>query len=262
MTAKKQPNNITPIIPAAELKQQAIKSAQKNADTVLDLAQSPSQELHLRTMLNLQNNYTIATGSAGSGRTYASVMAAAFLMREHIVNHTYIARPAVTAGENLGFLPGELEDKVDPFNAPIYDALSEQKLSKDSVEMLSVGHLRGRTLRDAAVIIDESQNVSVSQMHMIMTRLGEGSYMFINGDLTQNDLPMRRQPDGTYQQEVSGLEHLLDMFKHQYDMEINKPCHMARQGLIAHVNYDPTHTVRSEGVKQVVSLYDAERQSR
>ena len=145
----------------------------------------------------LKNTITIGVGPAGTGKTYLAVAAAVAAFRERKVNRIILTRPAVEAGERLGFLPGDLQDKVDPYLRPLYDALQDilgqdsyQKLmAKGIIEIAPLAYMRGRTLEDAFVILDEAQNTTDKQMKMFLTRLGFGSRMVVTGDLGQVDLP-------------------------------------------------------------------------
>lgn len=136
-------------------------------------------------------------GPAGTGKTFLAVAKAVSEMLEGRVDRIILTRPAVEAGENLGFLPGNLKDKIDPYLRPLYDALYEmlpadmvdKKLENGEIEIAPLAYMRGRTLSHAVVILDEAQNTTGMQMKMFLTRLGEGSRMIINGDLTQTDLP-------------------------------------------------------------------------
>jgi phosphate starvation-inducible PhoH-like protein len=138
-----------------------------------------------------------AIGPAGTGKTYLAVAAAVAALKAKRVARIILTRPAVEAGENLGFLPGDLEAKVDPYLRPLYDALFEmfdsdkaQKLfERRAIEVAPLAYMRGRTLNDSYVILDEAQNTTPSQMKMFLTRLGFGSKMVVTGDVTQTDLP-------------------------------------------------------------------------
>ena len=136
-------------------------------------------------------------GPAGTGKTYLAVAKAVNEMLENKVEKIILTRPAVEAGENLGFLPGDLKEKIDPYLRPLYDALYEmlprdvvgKKIANGEIEIAPLAYMRGRTLTHAMIILDEAQNTTPMQMKMFLTRLGEGSRMVINGDLTQTDLP-------------------------------------------------------------------------
>ncbi len=136
-------------------------------------------------------------GPAGTGKTYLAVAKAVNEMLANRVDKIILTRPAVEAGENLGFLPGDLKEKIDPYLRPLYDALYEmlprdvvgKKIANGEIEIAPLAYMRGRTLTHAMIILDEAQNTTPMQMKMFLTRLGEGSRMVINGDLTQTDLP-------------------------------------------------------------------------
>ena len=144
-----------------------------------------------------KNTITIGVGPAGTGKTYLAVAAAVAAFRERTVNRIILTRPAVEAGERLGFLPGDLQNKVDPYLRPLYDALYDmlgaetfQKyLERGSIEVAPLAYMRGRTLDDSFIILDEAQNTTKEQMKMFLTRLGFGSKIVITGDITQIDLP-------------------------------------------------------------------------
>ena len=144
-----------------------------------------------------KNTITIGVGPAGTGKTYLAVAAAVAAFRERTVNRIILTRPAVEAGERLGFLPGDLQNKVDPYLRPLYDALFDmlgpetfQKYQeRGSIEVAPLAYMRGRTLDDSFIILDEAQNTTKEQMKMFLTRLGFGSKIVITGDVTQIDLP-------------------------------------------------------------------------
>ena len=144
-----------------------------------------------------KNTVTIGVGPAGTGKTYLAVAAAVAAFRERTVNRIILTRPAVEAGERLGFLPGDLQTKVDPYLRPLYDALYDmlgpetfQKYQeRGSIEVAPLAYMRGRTLDDSFIILDEAQNTTREQMKMFLTRLGFGSKIVITGDVTQIDLP-------------------------------------------------------------------------
>ena len=160
----------------------------------------------------LKNTVTIGVGPAGTGKTYLAVAAAVQAFREKQVNRIILTRPAVEAGERLGFLPGDLQSKVDPYLRPLYDALFDmlgaetyQKyLERGNIEVAPLAYMRGRTLDDSFIILDEAQNTSREQMKMFLTRLGFGSKIVITGDVTQIDLP-----DG----KASGLREAMRVLK-------------------------------------------------
>ncbi len=145
----------------------------------------------------LQNTVTIGVGPAGTGKTYLAVAAAVAAFRDKQINRIILTRPAVEAGERLGFLPGDLQSKVDPYLRPLYDALFDmlgaetyQKyLERGNIEVAPLAYMRGRTLDDSLIILDEAQNTRREQMKMFLTRMGFGSKVVITGDITQIDLP-------------------------------------------------------------------------
>lgn len=144
-----------------------------------------------------KHDVVFGMGPAGTGKTFLAVVMAVQAMREGQVKKVILTRPAVEAGENLGFLPGDLKEKVDPYLRPIYDALytvygteqTNRLMERGVIEIAPLAYMRGRTLDDAFVILDEAQNTTIAQMKMFLTRLGFGSKMIINGDQTQIDLP-------------------------------------------------------------------------
>jgi len=165
-----------------------------------------NQNDYLLNMNNFEVNFGV--GPAGTGKTYLAVAKAVEMLVQEQVKKIILIRPAVEAGEKLGFLPGDLSQKVDPYLRPLYDALYEmlgyeqvvRLLEKEILEVAPLAYLRGRTLNNAFIIMDESQNTTVDQMKMFLTRMGFGSYAVINGDMTQIDLPKNIE---------SGLSHAL-----------------------------------------------------
>ncbi len=150
----------------------------------------------------IQNNIIVfGIGPAGTGKTYLAVAMAVRAFRRHEVSRIILTRPAVEAGEKLGFLPGDLQDKVDPYLRPLYDGLFEllgaeafqRHLERGSIEVAPLAYMRGRTLDNAFIILDEAQNTTSEQMKMFLTRLGDGSRMVITGDITQIDLPDKKK---------------------------------------------------------------------
>ena len=143
------------------------------------------------------NDVVFGIGPAGTGKTYLAVVFAVAALKNNEVKKIILTRPAVEAGENLGFLPGDLKEKVDPYLRPLYDALydmlgveqTEKLMEKGVIEIAPLAYMRGRTLEDAYVILDEAQNTTDNQMKMFLTRIGFGSKVIITGDLTQKDLP-------------------------------------------------------------------------
>jgi phosphate starvation-inducible PhoH-like protein len=160
-----------------------------------------------------QHEVVFAAGPAGTGKTYIAVAQAVALWLQGRVERIVLSRPIVEAGEKLGFLPGDLKEKVDPYLRPLYDALYDmlptdhldKAFAQGAIEIAPIAFMRGRTLRDAFIIIDEAQNTTISQMKMLLTRLGENSRMVITGDPTQSDLPTHT---------ASGLQDALTRLSH------------------------------------------------
>ena len=179
----------------------------------------------------LKNTVTIGVGPAGTGKTYLAVAAAVAAFRDKQVNRIILTRPAVEAGERLGFLPGDLQSKVDPYLRPLYDALFDmlgaetyQKyLERGNIEVAPLAYMRGRTLDDSFIILDEAQNTSREQMKMFLTRLGFGSKIVITGDTTQIDLPADT---------VSGLKEAMRVLKNVEGIGI---CQLTNADVVRHV---------------------------
>lgn len=177
------------------------------------LAKTPGQKEIYKS--SAKHDIVFAIGPAGTGKTYTSVALAVKALKERRVQKIILARPAVEAGENLGFLPGDLKEKIDPYLRPLYDALEEMidedkldhYLSKNIIEIAPLAYMRGRTLNNAFVILDEAQNATNTQMKMFLTRIGFNSRAIITGDITQTDLP-RRQQSGlvSIQKILKGIE--------------------------------------------------------
>lgn len=179
----------------------------------------------------LSNTVTVGVGPAGTGKTYLAVAAAVSAFRDKQVNRIILTRPAVEAGERLGFLPGDLQSKVDPYLRPLYDALFDmlgaetyQKyLERGNIEVAPLAYMRGRTLDDSFIILDEAQNTSREQMKMFLTRMGFGSKIVITGDVTQIDLP-----DG----KLSGLKEAMRVLR---DVEGIGICQLTDADVVRHV---------------------------
>ena len=177
-----------------------------------------------------KNTVTLGVGPAGTGKTYLAVAAAVAAFRERTVNRIILTRPAVEAGERLGFLPGDLQNKVDPYLRPLYDALYDmlgaetfQKYQeRGSIEVAPLAYMRGRTLDDSFIILDEAQNTTKEQMKMFLTRLGFGSKIVITGDVTQIDLPGDK---------VSGLKDALRVLDGVRDIAI---CRLTSADVVRH----------------------------
>jgi len=188
-----------------------------------------------------KNTVTLSIGPAGTGKTFLAVACAVAAFRAKTISRIILTRPAVEAGERLGFLPGDLQSKVDPYLRPLYDALFElmgaetynKYLERGNIEVAPLAYMRGRTLDDSFIILDEAQNTSREQMKMFLTRLGFGSKVVINGDITQIDLP----PDKT-----SGLRDAMRVLDNVPDIAICK--------------LDSSDVVRHELVSRIIEAYD------
>ena len=189
----------------------------------------------------MKNTVTIGVGPAGTGKTYLAVAAAVAAFREKQINRIILTRPAVEAGERLGFLPGDLQSKVDPYLRPLYDALFDmlgaetyQKyLERGNIEVAPLAYMRGRTLDDSFIILDEAQNTSREQMKMFLTRMGFNSKMVITGDITQIDLPTDK---------TSGLKEAVRVLKNVEGIGI---CELTNQDVVRHVM-----------VQRIIKAYD------
>ncbi len=194
-----------------------------------------------------ENTVTLGIGPAGTGKTYLAVAAAVAAFREKSVNRIILTRPAVEAGERLGFLPGDLQSKVDPYLRPLYDALFDMLgsetyntyLEKGNIEVAPLAYMRGRTLDDSFIILDEAQNTSREQMKMFLTRLGFNSKMVITGDVTQIDLPADK---------VSGLKEAMRVLDGVEDIAV---CRFTGAAVVRHAL-----------VKTLISAYEKYEKSR
>lgn len=199
-----------------------------------------SQRQYVQTIKN--NDLTFGIGPAGTGKTYLAVVMAVAALKRREVDRLILTRPAVEAGESLGFLPGDLKEKVDPYLRPIYDALNsilgaehvERLIERGVIEIAPLAYMRGRTLDKAFVILDEAQNTTRAQMKMFLTRLGFGSKMIVNGDASQIDLPKGHSQSGLVDAEnrLKGLPH------------------------IAFVNFDANDVVRHPVVSEIIRAYE------
>ena len=194
-----------------------------------------------------KNTITLGIGPAGTGKTYLAVAAAVAAFRDKQVNRIILTRPAVEAGERLGFLPGDLQSKVDPYLRPLYDALFEmlgaetynKYLERGNIEVAPLAYMRGRTLDDSFIILDEAQNTSREQMKMFLTRLGFGSKIVITGDITQIDLP---------KDTVSGLKEAMRVLDGVEDIAI---CKLGEADVVRHVI-----------VQRIIRAYEADEARR
>ncbi|MDO4680886.1 MAG: PhoH family protein [Aerococcus sp.] len=190
-----------------------------------------------------QHAVTFGIGPAGTGKTFLAVVMAVRALKKGEVKRIILTRPAVEAGENLGFLPGDLKEKVDPYLRPVYDALyaiygtehTERLIERNVIEIAPLAYMRGRTLEDAFVILDEAQNTTIAQMKMFLTRLGFGSRMIVNGDASQIDLPRGVR---------SGLKDATDK--------------LANIGDVAFVSFDASDVVRHPVVSAIIRAYEGE----
>ena len=200
---------------------------------------TPGQVKYLQS--SLKNDICFAIGPAGTGKTYLAVAFAVSALKKGIVNKIILARPAVEAGESLGFLPGDFREKIDPYLRPLYDALDDMipsdrlknYIEKKSVEIVPLAYMRGRTLNNAFVILDEAQNATDMQMKMFLTRLGVNSRAIITGDITQIDLPSKTH---------SGLVQAKDILK-----DIDG---------VGFVYFDKSDVVRHKLVKDIIDAYE------
>jgi phosphate starvation-inducible protein PhoH and related proteins len=203
-------------------------------------ARTPGQDSYLRALK--KNTLAFATGPAGTGKTWLAVAHAVHLLERREVDRIVLSRPAVEAGERLGFLPGDMREKVDPYLRPIYDAfyelmdrgMVERALQSGEIEIAPLAFMRGRTLSNAAVILDEAQNTTPMQMKMFLTRLGEHSRMIVTGDPSQVDLPAGQ---------ASGLAEAVNLIGGLSDVAV--------------CEFSAADVVRHELVSRIVNAYDA-----
>lgn len=208
------------------------------------VARSPAQDGYIRAMD--RQELVFGVGPAGTGKTYLAVAYAATLLERGEINRIILSRPAVEAGERLGFLPGDMKEKVDPYLRPLYDALYdmmqpeivERCLESQTIEVAPLAFMRGRTLSNAVVILDEAQNTTTQQMKMFLTRLGENSKMIVTGDPSQIDLP-----NGVR----SGLVEALDLLNGVKGVQITR--------------FSDKDVVRHELVARIIRAYDGKPQN-
>ncbi len=203
------------------------------------LPRSPNQARYLRALLD--HDLVFALGPAGTGKTYLAVAVALVMLRQRRIDRIILSRPAVEAGERLGFLPGDLKEKVDPYLRPLYDALHDMlpegklanRIESGQIEIAPLAFMRGRTLANAFVILDEAQNTTPAQMKMFLTRLGENGRMVVTGDPTQLDLP----PGAT-----SGLADAVERLRGLSTVEV--------------VAFDRSDVVRHPLVSRIIEAYE------
>jgi len=218
------------------------KEIGKNFEGISIRAKNFGQRRYVKSINN--HAVTFGIGPAGTGKTYLAVVMAINALKNGDVKKIILTRPAVEAGEHLGFLPGDLKEKVDPYLRPIYDALynlfglehTNRLMERGVIEIAPLAYMRGRTLEDAFVILDEAQNTTVSQMKMFLTRLGFGSQMVINGDVTQIDLPKGA---------TSGLIHAETILRHVTNIDF--------------VYFDSKDVVRHPVVASIIEAYDEKK---
>lgn len=202
---------------------------------------------HQQEMLQsfAEKDLLFAIGPAGTGKTFVAISLAVKALKEKVVRKIILSRPAVEAGEKLGFLPGEMKDKLDPYLQPLYDALEEMLslpklkfyIEQGTIQIAPLAYMRGRTLNDAVIILDEAQNTTIHQMKMFLTRMGFHSKMIVTGDISQIDLPYGAK---------SGLKHVLPLVE---DIEG-----------IATIRFDKGDITRHPLVRKIVEAYDKEKQ--
>lgn len=220
----------------AALKESHVKVKARNKNIT---ARSAKQAEYLDAIR--KNHLVFGLGPAGTGKTFLAVAQAVTMMLAGEIDRLILCRPAVEAGERLGFLPGTMQEKIDPFLRPIYDALHDmlppeqiaRRLADGTIEIAPLAFMRGRTLSSAVVILDEAQNTTPAQMKMALTRIGEGSRMIITGDLSQTDLPPGQK---------SGLHDAIDVLRDVKD--------------VAMIRFAEADVVRSRLVKNIVEAYD------
>jgi len=203
-------------------------------------ARTTAQDVYMRALKS--HELVFAEGPAGTGKTWLAVGHAISLLERGVVERLILSRPAIEAGERLGFLPGDMREKIDPYLRPVYDALHdfmdarmvERGMQTGMIEVAPLAFMRGRTLTNAVVLLDEAQNTTSMQMKMFLTRLGEGSRMIINGDPSQTDLPLGQK---------SGLSEAIGLLS-------------GVEG-IAHVTFREGDVVRHDLVRRIVAAYEA-----
>jgi len=232
--------------PEADLKDIFNGGRLQTSDTKVITPKSLNQSIYIRSIL--EQDAVFGIGPAGTGKTYLATAAACSAWRQKEVKRIILTRPAIEAGEKLGFLPGDLVAKVDPFLRPIYDALYDlmgpelvgELIDDGTIEIAPLAFMRGRNLNNSFIILDEAQNTTIAQMKMLLTRMGTGSKAVINGDITQIDLPNQR---------MSGLVHAMKVLTDVKGLEF--------------VFFEQGDVVRHPLVERIIRAYDkAEQQEK
>lgn len=204
-----------------------------------------------------KNTIVLGVGPAGTGKTYLAVMMAVKALRAHEVSRIILTRPAVEAGERLGFLPGDLQSKIDPYLRPLYDSLYDMMgaencarlIEKMTIEIAPLAYMRGRTLDDSFIILDEAQNTTPEQMKMFLTRLGNGSKIVVTGDLTQTDLPFGQKSG--LASAVKILKGIEDIGIHEFSDRDVVRHRLVQKIIVAYDKYDRERSVKkAEGVEK------------
>ncbi|HPD82460.1 MAG: PhoH family protein [Alphaproteobacteria bacterium] len=215
------------------------KSGIKTSKSKLISPRSPNQAKYIDTIRS--HDMVFGVGPAGTGKTFLAVAAAVQMFQEGLIERMVFCRPAVEAGEKLGFLPGDMLEKINPYLRPIYDALNEmmpgedisKRIEKGEIEIAPLAFMRGRTLKNAFVVLDEAQNTTSMQMKMFLTRMGEGTRMVITGDPSQIDLPPGTQ---------SGLKEAMSILSHVPEVPF--------------IHFDAKDVVRHKLVTKIIEAYD------
>jgi phosphate starvation-inducible PhoH-like protein len=240
------PENIHLSLSEVDASQEPVPRARDAATVLIKtpggtiMPRGDNQQHYLLNITNHDLNFGI--GPAGTGKTYLAVACAVHALEQERVSRLVLVRPAVEAGERLGFLPGDMTQKVDPYLRPLYDALYEmlgiervaRLIERNIIEVAPLAFMRGRSLNDAFIILDEAQNTTVEQMKMFLTRIGFGSTAVVTGDITQIDLPRHVQ---------SGLRQVTDVLRSQQD--------------ISFTFFSSRDVVRHPLVQQIINAYDA-----
>lgn len=215
------------------------KSGIKTYKNKLISPRSPNQARYIEEIRN--NDMVFGVGPAGTGKTFLAVAAGVQMYKDGLVERLIFCRPAVEAGENLGFLPGDMLEKIDPYLRPIYDALHEmmpgdkvlKKITNGDIEIAPLAFMRGRTLKNAFVVLDEAQNTTSMQMKMFLTRMGQGTHMVVTGDPSQIDLPQNAK---------SGLKEAMAILDSVEDVPF--------------VHFEASDVVRHKLVTKIINAYD------